>query len=214
MAQSTPTLTDEVPSARSGKLSTLPAKYIHVLTRPSVNTFSEEKNQASWTGVWCQLLVLGLVSALLYILALLITPLQIASVQGVDPATLRLITLIFSAVVVLVATPCSFFAASGVLYLFARLFKGTGFYLEQTYALTLLGVPMVVLSSLLLLIPTVGNWVAFIPHIYSLVLLVLALQAVHHLGRGRALAVILVPAAILLLLVLVGIAVLVIALPR
>ncbi len=214
MAHTTPTLTNDVPSARGEKLSALPAQYIHVLTRPSVSTFSEEKSQANWTSVWCQLLILGLVSALLYILALLITPLQIASVQGMDPATLRLVTLIFSAVVILVATPCSFFAASGVLYLFAHLFKGTGSYLEQTYTLTLLGVPIVVLSSLLLLIPTVGNWVAFIPHIYSLVLLVLALQAVHHLGRGRALAVILVPAAILLLLVLVGVAVLVVALPR
>lgn len=205
-------LTNDTSSSRKGKLSALLSQYAHVLTRPSVKTFSEEKSKASWASAWCQLLALGLVSALVSVVSMMISPPQVSGIQGVDSATLRFVTIMFSAIVILVATPCSFFVASGVLYFFARLFKGDGSYLEQVYSLTLLGVPMVLLSSFLLFIPVIGNWVTFIPHIYSLALLYLALQAVHHLGRGRALAVILVPAVIVLLLALAAIIAAVIAL--
>ena len=48
----------------------------------------------------------------------------------------------------------------------------------------LFGVPLVLLSSLLQLIPATSSWLPYLPHLYSLVLLVLSLMAVHHLSWG------------------------------
>jgi len=91
-----------------------------------------------------------------------------------------------------------------VLYRLARLFKGDGSYLQQVYAMTLFGVPLVLLSSLLRLMPATSSWLPYLPHLYSLVLLVLSLRAVHQLSWGRALAVLLIPLGALLVLALVG----------
>ena len=172
-------LADNSSSSQKGKLSALPLQYIHILSQPSVKTFTEEKSRASWGSIWFQLLVLGVITALLAVLGQLITPSQLSSVPGVDPTALKYTTLISVAILFLVATPCSFLAASGILYLFARMFKGNGSYLEQTYVLVLLGFPIVIISFLLALIPTLGAWLQYIPHLYSLFLLVLALRAVH-----------------------------------
>jgi hypothetical protein len=49
----------------------------------------------------------------------------------------------------------------------------------------LFGVPLVILSALLSLIPGVGSWLLYGPHIYSLVLIVLALIAVHRRSEGN-----------------------------
>ena len=65
------------------------------------------------------------------------------------------------------------------------------------------GVPLVLLSSLLELFPTT-SWLPYLPHLYSLVLLVLSLMAVHHLSWGKALAIMLIPLGALLVLALVS----------
>ena len=104
----------------------------------------------------------------------------------------------------LVLTPVSFLAAGGILYLIARVFGGRGTFLKQIYTTLLFGVPLVILSYLLLLIPATSSWLPYLPHLYSLVLFVLSLIAVHQLSRGKAIAVILIPISILLVLVLVG----------
>lgn len=176
---SSPYETDPTPSSPKVKLSALPAQYIHILTRPTVKTFTEEKGSASWSSTWFQLILLGVISALLAALGLLISPVPVSGVEGVDPTTLKYIALISTIIIVLVGTPCAFFAVSGIFYLFARILKGQGTFLEQTYLLVLLGFPMVILGSLLALIPTVGGWLQYVPHIYSLFLLVQALRAVH-----------------------------------
>ena len=68
----------------------------------------------------------------------------------------------------------------------------------------LFGVPLVLLSSLLQLITATSSWLPYLPHLYSLVLLVLLLMAVHHLSRGKALAILLIPPGIVLMLTLAG----------
>jgi len=117
---------------------------------------------------------------------------------------LQSITIITIVLFQLVLTPVSFLAAGGILYLIARVFGGRGTFLEQIYVTLLFGVPLVILSYLLLLIQATSSWLPYLPHLYSLVLFVLSLIAVHQLSRGKAIAVILIPVGILLLLALVG----------
>ena len=185
----------------------LPGQYLKVLTRPSVHTFVEEKDKARWGIVWIQLVSLAIIDAAIQTVALLISPHNINSLTGANnmsPAMLQAISIITSVLLQLVLTPLSFLAAGGILYLIARLLGGTGTFLEQIYTTLLFGVPLVILSYLLLLIRATSNWLPYLPHIYSLVLFVLSLIAVHQLSRGKAIAVIVIPICLLLLLAFVG----------
>ncbi|HWZ17210.1 MAG TPA: YIP1 family protein, partial [Ktedonobacteraceae bacterium] len=122
----------------------------------------------------------------------------------ISPPNSSSITIITVVLLQLVFTPVSFLAAGSILYLIARAFGGRGTFLEQIYTTLLFGVPLVILSYLLLLIPATSSWLPYLPHLYSLVLFAISLMAVHQLSRGKAIAVILIPISILLVLVLVG----------
>jgi hypothetical protein len=97
---------------------------------------------------------------------------------------LQSITVITTVLFVLILTPVSFLVAGGILYLLARAFGGNGTFLEQIYTTLLFGVPLVILSFLLQLIPATSSWLPYLPHLYSLVLFVVSLMAVHHLNKG------------------------------
>lgn len=163
----------------------LPGQYMKVLTRPGVQSFAEEKGKASWGSIWLQLIGLGFVSALLQSLGLLISPPVFSSAISAElsQATLLTATIVFLAIATVVLTPVSFLVAGAVIYWIARAFGGKGRYREQIYTTVLFGVPLVVLSYLLFLIPVAGVWLIYTPHIYSLVLLLLALKAVHVFGK-------------------------------
>ncbi len=163
-------------------LAALPGQYVRVLTRPSVKTFVAEKDKGSWGIIWFQLLLLGALSGLLMILAYRITPPNVSSMvasSGMSASALQNIIAISTAIVEFVFTPISFLFFGGVLYLLARVLGGKGTYREQIYVTVLFGVPMVLLSSLLYLIPGTTTWLPWVPHFYSVVLIILAMIAVH-----------------------------------
>jgi hypothetical protein len=185
----------------------LPGQYFNVLTRPSVKRFIEEKANAHWGIVWIQLISLAIIDAILQSVSLLISPNHVNSLTGIhsiSPSMLLSITIITFVLLQLILTPVAFLAAGGILYLIARVLGGTGTFLEQIYATLLFGVPLVILSYLLLLIPATSSWLPYVPHLYSLVLFVVSLMAVHQLSRGKALSVVLIPIGVLLVLILVG----------
>jgi hypothetical protein len=184
----------------------LAGQYFKVLTRPSVSRFTEEKGKARWSIVWIKLMSLAIIDAILQSVGFLISPPNSSSITGtsISPAMLQSITIITVVLLQLVFTPVSFLAAGGVLYMIARVSGGRGTFLEQIYTTLLFGVPLVILSYLLLLIPATSRWLPYLPHLYSLVLFVISLMAVHQLSRGKAIAVILIPIIIPLVLVLVG----------
>jgi hypothetical protein len=192
----------------------LPAQYLKVVTRPSVQSFSSEKGKASWGSTWLQLLALGILSALFSVLAQLLVPPHVGNVPGVSQATVQAVTTTLLALFILVGTPLAFLVAGAFFYWLARLFRGDGSYLQQVYTLTLFGVPMVLLSSLLQLIPATGSWLPYLPHLYSLVLLVLSIMAVHHLSWGKALVIILIPLCAVLVFVLIGASMLMTVVPH
>ena len=167
----------------------LPGQYFKVLTRPSVKTFAEEKGKAGWGIIWLQFIGLGVIDAIISIVGILISPAALNSApnaSGLSPATLQTVAIITTAVLQLVLTPVSFLFAGGILYLIARAVGGKGRYIEQIYVTLLFAVPLVILSTLLSLIPGAGKWLQYVPHIYSLVLIVLALIAVHRRSEGSA----------------------------
>lgn len=162
-----------------------PAQYRKVLFHPSVQSFEEVKEQATWSSVWLQLIVLSILSAALSVCALLIIPSQVPTMQGVSQQTVQLITYISTGIVIFIATPISFFISGALLRLLGKIFGGDGTYLQQMYTLMLFGVPLVLLSSLLQLIPDTKAWLPYIPHLYSIFLLLCSMKAIHHLTRNR-----------------------------
>src|SRR5262249_36073154 len=101
-----------------------------------------------------------------------------------------------------IAVPVSFFILVGIQYLIARAFQGQGNFLTQGYATLLYQVPINVASYILGLIPIFGAIAGFALYIYSIVLNVYAIMAVHRLSGGKATAVVLIPIAVLFLLVI------------
>ncbi|GER91772.1 hypothetical protein KDW_59340 [Dictyobacter vulcani] len=163
-------------------LAALPGQYLKVLTHPGINTFVAEKKKGSWGIVWFQLLLLGILNALIIGVAYVIAPSDLSSVArstGMSVQDLKNVVVITTAILVFVLTPISFLLSGGVLYLIARIVGGKGTYLQQIYVTLLFGVPLVLLSALLYLIPATNTWLPWLPHLYSVVLMVLAMIAVH-----------------------------------
>lgn len=163
----------------------LPGQYIQVLTRPSVRTFEEEKGKASWSINWIQFIGLSIIGASLQSLGLLISPPALgnmASTSGMSSSALLTTIIVFLAILEIILTPVSFLAAGGILFIIARAFGGKGTFREQIYTTLLFGVPLVIASYLLFLIPVAGVWLLYLPHIYSVVLLFISFRAVHRFG--------------------------------
>jgi Yip1 domain len=156
----------------------LPGQYFAVLRHPTPATFRKQKGRAAWGICWLQMLGLAILSATLQSVGLLISPPAFAGVAG-SSATLLTVSVLCLAIFTLILTPASFLAVGGLLFLIVRACGGRGTYLQQVYTTLLFGVPLVLLSYLLYLIPGVGYWLLFVPHIYSAVLFIIALRAVH-----------------------------------
>lgn len=96
-------------------------------------------------------------------------------------------------------TPLSFFFGAGIQYLGLRLFKGTGTFKEHAYVLALVTVPMTVVSlgvSLLSLVPVIqciGGLVGMGLSIWSIIITVRGMKAVHSLSTGQAIAGLIIP---------------------
>jgi hypothetical protein len=167
-------------------LPQLPYQYFNALIKPSVATFSKEKDSASWGLVWIQLLTWAILDAVLGLLVNLISP----------PATsspfLQVVSLATS-VGLVVVVPLLFFLLMGIVYLFARVLGGQGTFLEQCNTSLSIQLPLGILSKILALIPVVGRVLNSLLSLYGIVLQVFVIMAVHRLSRGRAIVALLLP---------------------
>ena len=188
--------TDNREQTTGAALRSLPKQMLGVLTHPSATTFEREQRTAGWGIVWILLIGWTLVDMALQWLNTLINPLKSLG-GGVRPSPL--LNALYSPLSQLV-TPLVFFVAVSVLFLLARAFGGRGRYVTLAHAILLFGVPLSIVSSLLALIPVVGSWLFLLPHLYNLLLTVLALMGVQRLSVGRAIGVVLIPLGLLLLL--------------
>ena len=191
----------------------LPNQYRNVVTHPSDATFAAELPKADWAMVWVQLgilivvgVVLGLISGLLGS-ALAAATTGSTNVAG-SLAALTVATSVGAAFLRIIFIPLFFFIGVGIQYLVAKAFSGQGTFLAQSYTQLLYKVPLdiagYVLATILAFIPVLGLFlsplVSLALFVYSVVLNIFQIKAVHRLTGGKAAAVVLIPYAVLLVL--------------
>jgi len=190
----------------------LPDQYIKVVTKPSAATFAQEMGKASWNIVWVQLVGYAIITAILsYIRSLIMSnPFNMFGPATLNPILAPLIRWGFTLGLAPLAI-IGFFIGTGIYYLIAKAFGGRGTFLAQGYTNLLFNVPLGIVTSLVSLVPILGGSVAFGLNIYSIVLNIFSIMAVHRLSGGKATAVVLIPAAIVFVLAIVVVIALIIA---
>ena len=106
-----------------------------------------------------------------------------------------------------IITPLSFFIGSGLQFLGGRLFGGSGDFKSHLYLLAVIQVPVTILGgviSIISLIPFIGILAGLAGlglSIFTLIIAVRIIKAVHNLSTGRAVAGMILPPIILVILV-------------
>ena len=191
----------QAPRPLGQAIQELPNQYIKVVTKPSAQSFAEEIGKADWAIVWVQLLGLALLATILgFIRGLFLASSPFVNTGGFNFNVFTGLT-VSSSTFSFIVVPVSFFIVVGIQYLLAKAFQGQGNFLTQGYATLLYQVPIYAVSYVVGLIPIFGAIAGFALYIYSIVLNVYSIMAVHRLSGGRATAVVLIPIAVLFLLV-------------
>ena len=174
----------------------LPRQYLRVVTKPGVATFAMEQGKAAWNIVWVQILILTLFTVVLGFASIAVTTALLSTSQGSTALSIDAIKgyLYFLPFGYILLTPLGLFISLGIYHLIAKMFGGTGTFLAYMYSYLLYGVPLTLLTILLVLIPFVGSIIASAISIYMIVLQIFMTMAVHRLRGGRAtFAVLLLP---------------------
>jgi hypothetical protein len=104
----------------------------------------------------------------------------------------------------IIITPISFLIGTGILYLIARLFGGTGDFGRFAYLLAAFQAPIAIISAVLGLVPFLGGCLAAALSIYSIVLTYFAIKVEHSLSGGKAIATLLLPLILVLVIAFCG----------
>src|SRR5579884_4006826 len=173
----------------------LPSQYIKIFTKPSAATFAQENGKAAWNIIWAQLLGLAVLSVLFgFAIFSIVLPTALAGNQSTAAMAAALAGgTVALALSMIVFVPLSFFIGTGIQYLIAKMFGGQGAFLNHSYGSILIYVPYTILSVVLSLIPILGSLAGLALSIYSIVLQVYMIMAVHRMGGGRATMVVLFP---------------------
>ncbi|HEX6482266.1 MAG TPA: YIP1 family protein [Ktedonobacteraceae bacterium] len=197
MFQAPPVMQPATPLPLWAAIRQLPRQYWRVLTHPNAITFIEEERKAAWNIIWVQLLILGVVEA---IVVLLIVLLEFFLFQAFLPgATISAfsqvlpIVAIVIALIVIVFVPISFFFGASIFHLIAKAFGGRGSFLSYCYNYSLILVPISILSFVLSVIPCLGSVAGLAGGVYEIVLLIFMTMGVHRLSGGKASATVLIP---------------------
>lgn len=176
-------------------LSGLWQKWINVTTRPGVASFVNELPTANWRDIWLSLLGVGLLASVTGGIASLynFVSFQIPNANG-TVSTVRVPAAAGWGSIIGVLLV--FFLVDGILFLSAKIFGGTGSFLEQSYAIMLYFVPIEGAIAL----PGLGVFVTGLLDLYAVVLAVFAIAASHRLSIGRSVGAVLLPLAVVLVL--------------
>jgi len=191
----------QAPRSIGQAIQELPNQYIRVLTKPSAQTFAEEMGKADWAMVWIQLLAIALIGTILGFIraAIGLAASSFSSSSGFNPNAILALS-VGGSTFSIISIPVSFFILVGIQYLLAKAFQGQGRFLTQGYATLLYQTPIYIISFIFGLIPIFGGLIGAVLYIYSIVLNVFAIMAVHRLSGGKATAVVLIPIVVLFLL--------------
>ncbi|HEV8190359.1 MAG TPA: YIP1 family protein [Ktedonobacterales bacterium] len=100
-----------------------------------------------------------------------------------------------------VNTFIGFFLMVGLVYHAAKMLGGVGTFLEHTYLLALVYVPLQMIAAVGGMIPVLGGLVAAAAIIYMIVLVVMAISAEHQLTIGTSIVAAILPALLAVTLV-------------
>jgi len=194
-----------VPPAEPEKIkprrSETASQTIYVLGHPSVNTFDEEIFEASWGSIWGK--IIGYAVLFLVIAAV---PLITHIISAFSPV--YLLALVALAVIFGVTVPAFIFLVIGVPYFLAKQLGGKAKFMEHTYLLIIILMPLVIfpfvvpligvlyqvynppnstqLSANLDGIQRIFEYILIPLSIYYFVLAIPALMSVHKLKPGAA----------------------------
>ncbi len=188
-------------------------KFMNVTTKPGAQSFTNELPTANWSDIWLALIGLGVVEAITGFISSFYTRVAFQAANtpvfsGLPSDQQQALDRILSGTGsaagsfgAIIWVPLGFFIGMGILFVSAKIFGGDGTFLQQAYAFMLYYVPINGLGALLGLVPVLGGFASFLLWIYSIVLAVFAMMASQRLSGGRAVAAVLLPAAIVALLV-------------
>lgn len=176
-------------------IGALPCRWWALVRHPHVRTFNTQQATARWPLVWGSLLLFAGVETL-----------AVVYTTFGPPATSGYSSLPIGPKLHLPQTPAlplatffgsvaQFFIFAGLLYLSARLFGGRGSFKTQVYLLSLVWVPLLLVSDLVELIPLpiVPQTLGLLVRLYALCLCAVALASTHHFRLARAWSALLVP---------------------
>ena len=183
----------------------LPAQYWRVITQPSSTTFATEMGKARWNIVWIQIALYVVLATVIGVLSNLVQSSSTDALSTTNTSTLpastvammqRLLSFIsiLSTYGQILLIPLSLFVGTGLLFLLAKAFGGTGKFLPQLYTSLLFLVPLGLILNVLILLfsllPGVGSLLGFLAIFaylgYEGTLLGMMLMPVHRLSSGRA----------------------------
>jgi hypothetical protein len=157
--------------------------------------YDDKKKNANLGNSVVNLALMGLVGAVVAVAAVL---LKLGIAAGIEAAP--------SLVILPIICIIGGMIMSGIYYIVAKVFKGTGGFMEQTYGMVLVGGGAVLLSAVfnvLEVIPFIGglfSLVAFAISLYGLVSQVRMIKAVHKLSTVSAILVIAIPIVLIAIL--------------
>lgn len=173
---------------QAGRLTWLEV-WVRALTRPSVATFEGLRRdpEATTRRAYTWMAVIGLIT---FLLLWLLTVVLIRLFAGGAMAEIWGSVVAYGvcgAAVVPLALALALTINWGLTHLIALALGGTGTFSELAYAFATYHAPLWLITFVLAMIPHVG-YLAYALGLYLIVLNVLALQAVHRFGVGRAVA--------------------------
>jgi len=202
--------------------------WLNVLTRPGEEVFQEEKQkeQATINTALIWVVISAVIAAIFSVFAGLISAVfnvgtgmapfldqleqmdPMAAEQlgpllgmGAEAAGFGFAAIMTTFCLTLILAPIGFLISSGIYFVVAKLFGGTGEFEEQTYLLATFTAPMTIVNSVISLVPLLGLCISFFLFIYQIVLTFFAIKVSHNLTTGRAVGVVLIPIAIFLLVI-------------
>jgi hypothetical protein len=112
-------------------------KWINVTTRPGAASFAIELPTANWGDIWLSIIGLGVLTAITGAIGALYLPVTAVPIAGnMTPAYRQVFEQMFhrspaAAFGNIIGVPIGFFIGVGILFLFAKMFGGTGTFLQQ-----------------------------------------------------------------------------------
>ena len=205
----TPPPTSPAPSTKFS-LEDVLRRWQAVLLQPTLEKMESQKQGVNWPTVWYSLLGLALVQTVVSLLeragflfwnSMMSSPQLVHYMQSSGMRNLMAWNPGSSALEAFAGAFIGFFLMTGLIYLVAKALGGAGSFLEQTYLLALIYVPLQLIASVAGLIPGLGGLIAVAATVYMVVLLVMAIASLHQLTISTAIVVVILPVIVTVLLV-------------